>query len=211
MKKYISIFLIAMMALISSNAYAYTITTFELSDTVKPSEWAEPEVSKALKYELIDNGEHFYRAYITREQFAELIVKCVDKLTDGKVKKIPNKFRDTDNEKIDKAYSMGIVAGIDDNTFAPNNNITRQEIAAMMHRAIKYVESKNNKSYLTDNTTLSGFTDSEQVSEWAREDVGTLVNNNIIVGTSDTTISPLSNTTIEQAVLLDVRIYELMK
>ena len=115
------------------------------------------------------------------------------------------------NEAIDKAYSMGIVAGIDDTTFAPENNITRQEIAAMMHRAIKYVETANGKTYLTNNTSLDGYTDSDQVSEWARESVGTLVNNEIIFGTSDTTISPLANTTIEQAVLLDVRIFELMK
>lgn len=212
MKKYISILIVMVMTALSLNAYAYTVTEFNLSDTVKPSDWAEAEVNKALENGLIsDDIEYFYRAYITREEFAELIVTCVDKLTTSAVETKKNNFTDVNNEAIDKAYSMGIVAGIDDTTFAPENNITRQEIAAMMHRAIKYVETANGKTYLTNNTSLDGYTDSDQVSEWARESVGTLVNNEIIFGTSDTTISPLANTTIEQAVLLDVRIFELMK
>ena len=212
MKKYISLLIITIITMLSVNVNAYQITEHKLSDTVKPSDWAEAEVNKALENGLIsDDTEYFYRAYITREEFAELIVTCVDKLTTSAVETKKNNFTDVNNEAIDKAYSMGIVAGIDDTTFAPENNITRQEIAAMMHRAIKYVETANGKTYLTNNTSLDGYTDSDQVSEWARESVGTLVNNEIIFGTSDTTISPLANTTIEQAVLLDVRIFELMK
>ena len=212
MKKYISLLIITIITMLSVNVNAYQITEHKLSDTVKPSDWAEAEVNKALENGLIsDDTEYFYRAYITREEFAELIVTCVDKLTTSAVETKKNNFTDVNNEAIDKAYSMGIVAGIDDTTFAPENNITRQEIAAMMHRAIKYVETANGKTYLTNNTSLDGYTDSDQVSEWARESVGTLVNNEIIFGTSDTTISPLANTTIEQAILLDVRIFELMK
>ncbi|MDY3972511.1 MAG: S-layer homology domain-containing protein, partial [Clostridia bacterium] len=181
-------------------------------DAVTPSEWAAPEVNKALENGLIsDETEHFYREYITREEFAELIVTCVNKLTDTKVNIKKNTFTDVNNEAIDKAYSMGIVSGVDDTTFAPKNKITRQEIAAMMHRAIKYVETANSKTYLKNNISLDGYSDSDKVSEWARESVGTLVNNEIIFGTSDTTISPLANTTIEEAVLLDVRIFELMQ
>lgn len=212
MKKYISLLIITIITMLSVNVNAYQITEHKLSDTVKPSEWAETEVNKALKNGLIsDDTEYFYREYITREEFAELIVTCVEKLVDTKGLKSAKAFDDSANEQVLKAASMGIVSGIGDNLFAPKNNITRQEIAAMMYRAIKYVETSKGKTYLKNNTSLSGYSDSDKVSDWAREAVGTLVNNEIIFGTSDTTISPLANTTIEQAVLLDVRIYELMK
>ena len=211
MRRFLLLFM-AVMAAVSVNAHAYTIEEFDLSDTVKPSEWAEPEVSKAGKNNLLTEDEYFYRAYITREQFAELIVTCVEQLTGSDIK--PNgshKFTDTDNNVIEKAYAAGIVNGVSETTFAPENNITRQEIACMMHRAINYVGGVNGKSYLTNNTSLTGYSDSADVADWARESAAVLVNNGIINGTSDTTLSPLANTTVEQAIALDVRIYELMK
>lgn len=212
MKKYISIILVGIMtALSTASVYAYKVTEYDLSDTVKPSDWADAEVQTALDNNLIPDTEHFYREYITRKEFTELIVTCVGKLVNTPVKTTKNVFSDIDSETVDKAYAMGIVKGIDAHTFAPDNNITRQEIAVMMYRAIKYVEVSNKKTYLRDDVSLADYSDSGDVADWARDAVGTLVNNKIIFGTSDTTLSPLANTTIEQAILLDVRIFNLMK
>lgn len=212
MKKYISIILVGIMTVLSAvSVYAYKVTEYDLSDTVKPSDWANAEVQTALDNGLIPDTEHFYREYITREEFTELIVTCVGKLVNTPVKETKNIFSDINSETVDKAYAMGIVKGIDEHTFAPDNNITRQEIAVMMYRAIRYVETSNKKTYLQNDTSLVGYSDSGDVADWACDAVGTLVNNKIIFGTSDTTLSPLANTTIEQAILLDVRIFNLMK
>ena len=53
------------------------------------------------------------------------------------------------------------------------------------------------------------FSDKNDVSDWAAESVAVLAENGIMKGTSDTTLSPLSNTTIQEAILLDLRIYKL--
>ncbi len=213
MKKIIAA-LICAVSMITCTASAFEVEFVNMEDIAKPSSWAEEEVNKAKENELIDTEYViFYREYITREDFAKLIVTCVDKLLGDKAVAItePLTFSDTDSEDVKRATSMKIVSGIDDTTFAPYNEITRQEIAAMMYRAIDYVQNIQGKSYLKNNTDLSAFTDASSVSDWAKDSVGILVNNSIIFGTSDTTISPLSNTTVEQAILLDVRIFELMK
>ena len=211
MKKFI-IALIAVFSLLSYSASAFTVEVVNLAEIYEPSDWAETEVNKALENGLINDEDGiFYRDDINREQFAELITVCVDKLVDTSSVEKAAAFVDSDNEQVLRAAAMGIVAGVGDNKFAPTQKITRQEIAAMMHRAIKYVESAKGTSYLNANSDISKFEDADKVSDWAKESVGTLVNNQIIFGTSDTEISPLDNTTIEQAILLDVRIFDLMK
>ena len=181
------------------------------ADPAQPSEWAAAEIQRAISYDLITDTKHLYQNYITRKEFTELIVTCIDKLVDSTVNAPKNIFSDIDSDAVDTAYAMGIVNGIDEHTFAPDNNITRQEIAVMMYRAIKYVETANKKTYLVNETSADSYIDNNTVADWARNAVGTLANNSIMLGTSDNTLSPLANTTIEQAILLDVRIFELMK
>lgn len=50
-----------------------------------------------------------------------------------------------------------------------------------------------------------------QPSDWATAAVGTLANGGIMKGTSETTLSPLDNTTVEQAIMLVLRVFELVK
>ncbi|MFA5522976.1 MAG: hypothetical protein WDA24_01340 [Tissierellales bacterium] len=47
-------------------------------------------------------------------------------------------------------------------------------------------------------------------SNWAKQGVGVLANNNIMSGTSKTTLSPKSSATIEQSVLLVYRLYNIV-
>ena len=60
MKRYISLFIIAIITALSVTANAYHVTEYKLSDTVKPSDWAEAEVNKALENGLIsDDADYF--------------------------------------------------------------------------------------------------------------------------------------------------------
>ena len=80
----------------------------------------------------------------------------------------------------------------------------------MLHRAIIYVEKEKGKEYTTKNNSLEGYTDKNSVSSWAKEGVGVLANNNIMAGTSKTTLSPKNSATIEQSVLLVYRLYNIV-
>lgn len=52
------------------------------------------------------------------------------------------------------------------------------------------------------------YRDADQISPWAEQAVGHLVNRGILKGTSADTLSPRGYTTVEQAILLVLRTYE---
>ena len=107
---------------------------------------------------------------------------------------------------------MGIVKGVGEDKFAPEKEITRQEIAVMMHRAINAVSVLLDKTYITKaSDDLTAYSDAASVADWAKTGVATLAANDIMKGTDEGVLSPLSQTTVEQAILLATRIFELMK
>ncbi len=198
----------------------------------EPSSWAKAEIEKAESYGITANlysnynvEGNYYKDYITREEFASLIVGCIEPLQIGMFAPIGDEsytevveennnnveFTDTENEDVYIAYEMGVVNGVGDGKFAPKKNITRQEIAVMMHRAIKYAEKETGKKFIEDNSVLNGYTDYDSIASWAKDSVGILANNSVMKGTSESTISPLNNASREQAIMLAVRIYELLK
>ena len=184
-----------------------------------PSEWARPEISKANKEGLLGDWLTGYTTPIIRAEFAELmsttVLKALDKtreeyLAENNALDIESPFKDINSEAVTIAYMMGITDGVGDDLFAPDKNITRQEIAVMMCRAIMLVQSLKDKDYVELSDDLSAFSDEDLVADWAIEGVATLAKKGIMNGTTDTTISPLDNTTVEQAIALAVRIYEII-
>lgn len=212
--KRILISLIIVIQIFAVTAGAFTVEVQSMEDMLTPSEWARSEVEKAAEYELSGTLGFFYHDYINREEFASIIVNMVKKLTNADPYQI---FRDTQvhfedcgNFDVSVAAGMGIVKGVGENKFAPKQKITRQEIAVMMYRAIKYIENQKGNLYVTDSTDLTKFSDESLVSDWAKTSVASLAANNIMKGTSETTLTPLKKTTKEEALLLIVRIYEMM-
>lgn len=78
------------------------------------------------------------------------------------------------------AKGLGIVTGIGNNRFAPEQTITRQEMAVMMVQAMTVMDEI--PIPITDRT-LSDFSDDNDVDVWAREAFGILVRGGMISGT----------------------------
>ena len=77
------------------------------------------------------------KANITREEFAEVVVKAYEKYAGKEASYTDTSvFTDTKNPEIFKAYELGIVNGIGGGKFAPNNLITREQMAAMLYRFV---------------------------------------------------------------------------
>lgn len=183
-------------------AFGENVATLQFDGT--QSAWAEPELKEAydnsLTYEGVMNN---YTRYITREEFCTLVIKLYEKLTN----KIPtysgDPFKDTDNKEILKAYELGIVKGTSSDTFAPKNNITRQEICVMIYRAL---------SVSIANLDGSGgdfpFEDKNKIAAWALDAMKFAYKNSIMKGVSQDTIDPLSNTTREQSIILLLRTFK---
>lgn len=177
------------------------------------SDWAKEEIELARQAGLITEHTQSYMTHAcTRFQFAELIVNMVEKVTGNVIEPAPDTtFTDCEDAAVLKAYVAGIVSGVGDKKFAPDQITNREQIATMIYRAITYIEQEAGKTFTVKNTNLDNYTDQNTVSTWAVEAVGVLANNGIMKGTSSTSLSPADTCSVEQSILLVFRVFGLAK
>ena len=83
------------------------------------------------------------------------------------------------------AAENGIAQGYDKNTFAPDQTISRQQMAAFLYRYAKLQGMD-----VTGQSNLSGFKDSKDVGKYAETAMAWAVDAGIIQGTTSSTLSP---------------------
>ncbi|MCH5211527.1 MAG: S-layer homology domain-containing protein [Oscillospiraceae bacterium] len=136
---------------------------------------------------------------ISREQFCEMAYDAIaDRLaaTDGS-----NLFDDTDNAKISALYHAGIIEGKTDTEFAPYDNLTREEAAAVLARIVKYTD-------MAVPEIAMRYADENMISEWAAEAVHIVGAVGIMIGGDNNLFMPKDTYTIEQAAISIMRLYD---
>ncbi|MCF6464948.1 hypothetical protein C3E90_03450 [Clostridium sp. Cult2] len=174
-----------------------------------PSAWAFDEIEKAKEYNLVtEKVLNNYKQNITREELCELTVKLYEALS-GEEAIVPdtNKFTDTDNIEILKANKLGIINGVSETLFSPDANVTREQIASMIYRTLKAVDS----SLVEHKNTEIKFVDKDKISNYALEAIGFMSDHGIIGGVGDNKVAPQGNATREQAIVLIERTFEEFK
>ena len=101
------------------------------------------------------------------------------------------------------ASENGIVNGISDTEYAPNANITREQLAAMMNR---YAEFKGYD--VSASTSLDGFADADDVSDYAVEALEWAVAEELVNGMGDNTVAPQGTATRAQVATIFQRFIE---
>ena len=86
------------------------------------------------------------------------------------------------------AQQNGIVNGVTENDFAPDSNITREQIAAIMFRFAKY---KGYDVSVGESTNILSYTDAESISEYAISAMQFAGGSGLMKGKTETTINPL--------------------
>ncbi|MGE5677905.1 MAG: NlpC/P60 family protein [Pseudomonadota bacterium] len=203
---YSLIFALTIMINLMAVNITYAESELQQSNEASPSSWAVAEIDKATEAGLVPEslrGE--YKSNITREEFSEAAVKLYEALSgkDG-VSQEGNPFTDTENAKVLIAYDLGIVKGIGDGSFAPNDAITRQEISVMLYRTLKVARP----SYDYSTVHSYPFSDYKMISSWAREAIGYLYSIEVVNGVGDNQFSPKENTSREEAIVLAKRLYD---
>jgi len=173
------------------------------------SDWAKDLLDKAVDYGFItEKIKDNMNGAITREEFAEVTVKLYEQYTGNKAEAAPvNTFIDTTNAEILKAYKLGIVNGIGNNQFAPNQLINREQMAAMLNRAVAAIKPDAD-------TSVNGaptFDDEKEIAPYFVSNVKFMAKNGFITGIGNNKFSPKTTTTREQAVIVAVRVYETYK
>ena len=101
------------------------------------------------------------------------------------------------------AKQNNIVTGYNSTTFAPNDNITREQMAAILYRYASY------KGYSVDKISdLSQFSDVSKINDYALKPIKWAVASNLISGIGDSTISPLGNASRAQIATILMRFIE---
>ena len=175
-------------------------------DYSSASPWAVSELKQAQTDNLttgrVMSG---FTQNITREEFCGLAVKLYEALSGKQALPVANNpFTDTSDIDVLKAVNLGIVYGVSENAFAPNANITRQEICVMIFRALQ--DAKPGLDFST--TGVGKFTDENLIAAWALDAVRFASKQGIMKGPGNNTIDPLSNTSREQGIILIKRTFE---
>ncbi|QSZ27623.1 S-layer homology domain-containing protein [Aceticella autotrophica] len=197
----ISALIIAILMLISSISAtalaAPTDTTTAKQFTDIKGHWAEKEINDWISKGLIAGYEdNTFRPDnpVTRAEFVTFTNRSnnLTKTADINFKDV--KSTDWFYNEIQKAKAANIVSGYDDNTFRPNNSITREEAAAILTRLLKLQPVTQD--------ALKGFKDASQVSDWAKDAVNTAVYYGLIKGYPDNTVGPDNPITRAETVVI---------
>ncbi|MDD4843949.1 MAG: Ig-like domain-containing protein [Anaerotignum sp.] len=172
------------------------------------SSWAKEDVETLASRGLIDgtsNNTFNPNGGITRAEFTALIVRSLyTELSENK-----GAFTDVPEEAwymkaVETAYALGLVIGSGENTFSPNANITREQLAVIAYRLYQY------KNGTTQGNVEKIFTDSQEISEYAKAAVNFAQNTGIMKG-SENRFYPRRNTTRQEAAVVLYRLLKYMK
>lgn len=106
---------------------------------------------------------------------------------------------------VDWATGSGIVTGYDDKFFGPDDDITREQLAAMIYRYAKF-----NDWDTSVRADLDKFTDKNSISGWAVEAVSWAVGADLLQG-DGTILNPVGTATRAEAATILMRLHQMVK
>jgi hypothetical protein len=106
------------------------------------------------------------------------------------------------------ASANGIVNGVGDNRFAPDENVTREQFATILYNYEKWSVGVGASAPSSGDANLAAHTDADDVSEWASGAMVWAVGAGLITGRDATTLDPQGGTTREEAAILLQRYME---
>jgi hypothetical protein len=158
--------------------------------------WAQVDIEKlASRYIIKGNTEDKFlpNDSITRAEFAALVVRALgltEEDNDVLFTDIQNKWYES---SVKAAYKAGIITGRSATKFAPDDIITRQEMAVMIIRAYAFINDINLDTIHTTQDIV--FNDDSEISSWARLHVRLAASMGIINGRPGNIFDPLGTAT----------------
>ena len=156
---------------------------------VQAGHWASAAIkSLAAKHIVtgINDKQFAPQANVTRAQFAAMLIRTLGVNAEGTAV-----FADVGADKWYSAYvaaasKLGIVKGRNNNTFAPNETINREEMAVMIVRAYEVKMGQEG----TAATAEAAFADRGLISEWAAAAVATAAELGLVKGRANNAFVP---------------------
>ncbi len=167
--------------------------------------WAESVINTFCASGIIsgyDEDTFMPNKNITRAEFCAVLMRALS-LEAGSYN---GAFRDVSLESwyagiIQTMQNCALVKGIDDELFAPNAPITREQLAVIVMRAYKLIRQSAPEGELS-------FSDSDEISSYAKAEVASAVALGIVLGDGENNFSPSRNATRAEAVVMLSRFIE---
>ena len=179
---------------------SFTIQTNSATAYDNPSGWAEVDVATAIDADLVPPFlQSKYSQATTRAEFCALAVTLYEMVKGQKITENAY-FFDTDDLNVKKAATIGVVNGVGNLMFAPDDQLTREQAATMLSRLADALGKPLAKH-------AASFTDNGKVSAWALEAVGQMQTTGIMDGIGNNTFAPKNPYTREQSIITILRLY----
>ncbi len=185
------VFILILAMILSNFTFVYGNN---VSDGDYSLHWAHPQISKFVKDGIMngyEDGSFKPDNRISRAEFVTIINK-----TFGYTEMAEDGFVDVTDDawyknEVLKAKLAGYVSGYLDDTFKPDNSISRQEAAAILSKILKLNE---------DETKVSDFADASSFVEWSTPYIGAVASKGFMSGYPDGTFAPEKSITRAEAV-----------
>ncbi len=157
---------------------------------VKPADWHYEAVKYAYDNNLMQGTEKGFEP--DAKMSRAMLVTVLWRIEKEPVVDYALNFSDVDNESwyteaVRWAASEQIIFGIGDDLFGTNDDISREQLAAILYR---YVQKKQLASAADGDSGIAGFADKDKISEYAASAIKWAVNAGIIKGKTDSALCP---------------------
>lgn len=208
MKRIIAVLLVlfTLITAFATASSAYYINDLIFTD-VKENDWFYTSVYNCWIWGYIcgmtnEKGENIFKPNdtLTRAQFLQMLANStMDLIYNTSYATTDTGFEDVKtshwyNAAIAWGVEKGIVKGVSETRFAPNDPVTREQMARMLYLFAEY--KGYNMNYTDD---LSAFTDAGTISDWALTQMQWAVAANVIKGYGNGELRPRINTTRAEA------------
>ncbi len=176
-------------------AVGYNYVAFD--DVLKDAWYYDAVIFCAAREITNGTGDDMFSpdTHLTRGQFIVMLMRAFAIGTD---KSAVDNFDDAGDtyytDYLAAAKSLGITDGIGNNLFAPEAEITRQDMFTLLYRTLDALEELPE---MVGNISLSDFSDSVAISDYAKQAMEAFVSSGIISG-NDGDLDPLGNSTRAQ-------------
>ena len=139
---------------------------------------------------------------VTRAQLVTIMYRVAG---EPSVEGLDNPFTDVEDGKwytdaIIWAASEGIVNGVTETKFAPNEKITRQQIVTILYRY--------SGANAVEEDHLVGYTDADKIASYAKDAMNWAIAEGVVNGATETTLAPAENATRAQICAIVMRYLE---
>ncbi len=176
----------------------------ELSDIA--GHWGEKTIGEMYVAYLVNgtaDGKFEPDKSITRAEFCQILYLMSGQTTDGAHNFTDVNVGDWFTNAVAWAVKSGITQGTSETTFAPYENITREQMATMIYR---YATLMGQDWTITKE---AGFADQAEIATYANYQVNWAADKGIINGYPDGTFGPKANATKAEAVTMLQRLLNL--